>query len=340
MSSGPIHNEKAFESVIEEALLQRGYERGDNAGFDRQLVLNPADLLAFLRATQERAWKELSRIHGPEVEKRFLFRLTREMDARGLLDCLRNGVVDYGVRFQLCHFAPVSTLNPETAALYQGNRLKVYRQLKYSHRHENTVDLALAVNGLPVATVELKNQLTGQTAANARRQYVQDRDPNDLLFQFKKRALVHFSVDTDEVWMTTRVAGRETLFLPFNQGHDKAAGNPPNPSGHRTAYLWESILARDSLLDIAGRGFVHLERKEVKVDGNMKTREALIFPRYHQLRAVRRVATVVKEPRRTGPGRITWCSTRPAAARATPSPGWRTGWPACTTRRTTWFTTW
>jgi type I restriction enzyme R subunit len=302
MSNGQVHSEKAFEDVIEEYLLTHGgYLRGDNGGFSRELVFNPADLLAFLRDTQARAWKQLGGIHGPEVEKKFIFRLTRELDARGLLDCLRNGVVDYGVRFHLCHFAPVSTLNPETAALYAGNRLHVYRQLKYSPRHENTVDMVIAVNGLPVVTMELKNQFTGQTAANAKKQYIQDRDPNDLLFQFKKRALVHFSMDTDEVWMTTRVAGKETVFLPFNQGHEKAAGNPPNPNGHRTAYLWEQILARDSLLDLLGR-YLHLERKEVKGKERSGWKETLVFPRYHQRRVVRRVAAVVQEPGQ-GPGK-------------------------------------
>jgi len=301
MSNGLVHTEKAFETVIEDALLQRGYERGDNAKFDRELVFNPADVLAFLRGTQERAWNELSKIHGPDTEKKFLFRLARELDARGMLDCLRNGVVDYGVRFHLCHFAPVSTLNPETAALYAGNRLHVYRQLKYSHRHENKVDVVIAVNGLPVVTMELKNQFTGQTATNAKKQYIQDRDPNDLLFQFKKRALVHFSVDTDEVWMTTRVAGKETVFLPFNQGHEKAAGNPPNPNGHRTAYLWERILVRHSLLDLLGR-YLHLERKEVKSKDRSGWKETLIFPRYHQMRVVQRVALAVPEPGQ-GPGK-------------------------------------
>jgi|ERR1700722_5365526 len=238
MSNGQVHTEKAFESVIEDALLQRGYERGDNAKFDRELVFNPADVLAFLRGTQEQAWKELSQIHGPDVEKKFLFRLSRELDARGMLDCLRNGVVDYGVRFHLCHFAPVSSLNPETASLYAGNRLRVYRQLRYSKRHDNEIDLVLAVNGLPVMTIELKNQLTNQSAAKqGKKQFIRDRDPNDLLFQFKKRALVHFSVDTDEVWMTTRLAGNETVFLPFNQGHNKAAGNPPNPNGQAIVRL-------------------------------------------------------------------------------------------------------
>lgn len=300
--SGQVHTEKAFESVVEEALLQRGYERGDNAKFDRELVFNSADVLAFLRGAQERAWKELSQIHGPEVEKKFLFRLVRELDARGMLDCLRNGVVDYGVRFHLCHFAPVSSLNPETATLYAGNRLQVYRQLRYSKRHDNEIDLVVAVNGLPVVSIELKNQFTNQTAAKqGKKQFIKDRDPNDLLFQFKKRALVHFTVDTDEVWMTTRLAGNETVFLPFNQGHNKAAGNPPNPNGHRTAYLWEDILTRDSLLDLLGR-FVHLERKEVKVDGKMKTKENVVFPRYHQLRAVRRMAASVKQPE-CGPGK-------------------------------------
>jgi type I restriction enzyme R subunit len=295
--NGQIHTEKAFESVIEQALLQRGYERGNDDSFDVELVFNSSDVLAFVRATQMRAWNELSKIHGPEAEKKFLFRLVRELDARGTLDCLRNGIVDYGVRFHLCHFAPVSSLNPETASLYAGNRLQVYRQLKYSHRHGNTVDILLAVNGLPVITIELKNQFTGQAAGDAKRQFIQDRDPNDLLFQFKKRALVHFSVDTDEVWMTTRVAGKETVFLPFNQGQNNGAGNPPNPNGYRTAYLWEDILIRDSLLDLLGR-FIHLERKEVKAEKKTRSKEALVFPRYHQLRAVRRIALAVKEPNR------------------------------------------
>ena len=146
----------------------------------------------------------------------------------------------------------------------------------------------LSVNGIPVVTAELKNPLTGQTAEHARRQYMTDRDPREPIFQFKRRSLVHFAVDTDSAWMTTRLAGAATRFLPFNRGDRGGAGNPENLHGYRTAYLWEEVWARDSLLDILGR-FLHLETTERTVDGQKVRSEALIFPRYHQLDVVRRL---------------------------------------------------
>jgi len=202
-----------------------------------------------------------------------------------MLDCLRHGITDYGKKFALAYFKPVSKLNPETQKRYVKNILTVTRQVHYSTKDESSIDMLLSLNGLPVATIELKNPFTGQDVVDAKRQYKYDRDERELLFQFKKRALVHFAVDTDEVYMTTRIQGSMTKYLPFNLGFGKGAGNPSNPSGHKTAYLWEEVLVKDSWMDILGR-FIHFEVQEIK--GIKK--ETMIFPRYHQLDVVRRLS--------------------------------------------------
>ena len=159
--------------------------------------------------------------------------------------------------------------------------------------------MLLSINGLPVATVELNNQFTGQDVSNAKKQFMYDRDPRELLFQFKKRALVHFAVDTDEVYMTTRLEKKNTRYLPFNKGYDNGAGNPPNPDGYKTAYLWEEVWAKDSWIDILGR-FLHLQTEEYKENGKLKKKERLIFPRYHQLDVVRKLS---RDAREEGPGK-------------------------------------
>jgi len=170
-------------------------------------------------------------------------------------------------------------MNPDTQRLYAANRLRITRQLRYSNRHGNTLDVVLSLNGIPVVTAELKNPLTGQGWGHAVAQYKNDRDAADLIFRFKKRTLVHFAVDTDEVYMTTRLAGRNT-------GRGGGAGNPDNPGGYRTAYLWEEVLERHSFLDILAR-FIHLQVEEKKLGRRKVKREAMIFPRYHQLDCVR-----------------------------------------------------
>lgn len=292
-------NENAFETAICESLTKgSGYTLGDPAAYSQELAFFPDTVLAFVKTTQPQAWEQLAVVHGANVELKFQQRLFKELDSRGMLDVLRHGIVDYGVRFRLAFFKPASGLNPETLALYQQNRLTVTRQVHYSLKNNNSIDLLLSLNGLPVATVELKNQFTGQDAGNAKRQYALDRDANELLFQFKKRALVHFAVDTDEVWMTTRLDGKHTQYLPFNQGDKRGAGNPPNLNGHRTAYLWQQVWERDSWLEILAR-FVHLEQKEIKAGGRTLKKETLIFPRYHQLDVVRKL---VEHARKHGPG--------------------------------------
>ena len=295
-----VISEKAFEEAIEQSLISAngGYISGNPANFSRELALDTEALFKFIKDTQKEEWTKLADVHGADVEKKFVYRLTQELDTRGMLDCLRNGITDYGKKFKLAYFKPVSKLNPETQRLYDKNILAVTRQVHYSLKNENSVDMLLSINGLPVATLELKNQFTGQNVKNAQRQYKYDRDENELLFQFKKRALVHFAVDTDVVYMTTRLQGSRTHYLPFNKGHNKGAGNPP-AKGHKTAYLWEEVLAKDSWMDILGR-YLHLEVKEIAIEGRKIKKETMIFPRYHQLDVVRRLA---QDALNAGPGK-------------------------------------
>jgi type I restriction enzyme R subunit len=185
-------------------------------------------------------------------------------------------------------------MNPETQALYAANKLTITRQLRYSAKHGNTLDVTLALNGIPVATLELKNPMTGQNWRHAVTQYKKDRDPSDLIFQFKKRTLVHFAVDTDEVYMTTGLSGKSTRFLPFNRGCGGGSGNPENPAGYKTAYLWEAVLERHSFLDILAR-FIHLQVEEKKLGGKRIKKETMIFPRYHQLDCVRKLVADARE---------------------------------------------
>jgi len=300
MAKQGITSERAFEDLIVAQLCGAGgFELGDNQRWSQELALDRTTLIEFVQATQPEQWAQLRAIHGDDAERRFVLRLHRELDNRGTLDVLRHGIIDHSIRIQLAFFQPANELNPETRQRYNANRLLVYRQLHHSERNpSDSIDVVLGLNGLPVATIELKNQFTGQSVAEGRQQYSETRDPREPLFAFKRRALVHFVVDADEVWMTTRLSGRDTLFLPFNQGQRQeehtAAGNPPNPNGHRTAYLWERILAKDSWMEILS-SFAHLQRDEIYVGGRALPRETLIFPRYHQIDAVRAIIADVRE---------------------------------------------
>jgi type I restriction enzyme, R subunit len=289
-----ITSENTFETAIVQSLMETGgYTQGDANGYSPELGMFKADVLQFLQSTQPRQWDKLSAIHGDDLENRIIQRLYKEMDLRGSLDVIRNGFVDYGVRFKCAFFKPESGLNPDTIALYDQNRLKVIRQVYYSKKNKNSVDLVLSLNGLPVATLELKNRFTGQNAAHAKKQYAATRDNKELLFAFKKRALVHFAVDDEAVYMATRIDGSKTYWLPFNKGHNFGAGNPANPAGYRTDYLWRDILSKDSWLEIVGR-FIHLETEAFEFEGRTRKKEKLIFPRFHQLDAVRKITAHAK----------------------------------------------
>lgn len=290
-----IYSEATFEGAIEEVLIQEGgYVKGYSSDFDPKLGLFPKYVIDFLKATQSKQWRKLSEIHKEDVEQKVLNRLVRELDSRGTLEVVRKGFTDYGVKFRMAYFKPETTLNEESEALYNKNHLSVTRQLYYQREGKNSLDMVLSLNGLPIATVELKNQFSGQNVTNAKKQYVYDREPTEPIFAFKKRSLVHFAVDTDECYMTTKLAGKKTRYLPFNLGVNNGAGNPRVKNGYRTEYLWKYVWAKDSFMDIIAK-FLHLQVEEYELGGVRKKKETMIFPRYHQLDVVRELTRNARE---------------------------------------------
>ena len=285
------YTEKAFETVIEQYLLANGYVTVGRDGFDRERAIFPESVLSFIRDTQPKEWDRLESLHGTRTGEQMLSDLCKWMEEHGVLATLRHGFKCYGRTLHVAYFKAAHELNPELEARYATNSLGITRQLRYSPRSENSLDIALSLNGIPVITAELKNPLTGQRVEDAQRQYQQDRDPREPIFEFKHRTLVHFAADTESVLMTTRLAGEATSFLPFDKGYEGASGNPPDHAGHtyRTAYLWEEVLQRDSLLDILAR-FIHLQIDEKRDEWGRRVKtEFMVFPRYHQLDAVRRL---------------------------------------------------
>jgi len=279
-------DERGFEEAIEASLLAGGWLKSVPSHLDRVLGLDTAELFAFIGATQATQWESLlARYpHDPDAAQRgFAKRLASEIDHRGTVDVLRHGVVDLGVTIRLAFFQPAHGLTPELEHLYEANRVSITRQLVYEATSTKTLDLALLVNGIPTATAELKNPLTNQDIEHAIAQYRNDRDPANVTLA--RRALVHFAVDPDRVAMTTKLTGPATRFLPFNLGHDRGAGNPPNPDGHRTSYLWERVWARDAWMDLLAR-FIHVERPTQGSGASRRAAETVIFPRFHQWDAV------------------------------------------------------
>lgn len=296
MSFTSTINEAAFETVIESHLLANGFVPISRNGFDRARSIFPEVVLSFIRETQPKEWAKLESLHGAKTGGQVITDLCKWMDTHGSLATLRHGFKCYGRTLRVAFFKAAHGLNPELEERYAKNRVGLTRQLHFSERNEKSLDVTLSVNGIPLVTVELKNPLTGQTVEDAMRQYRLDRDPREPLFEFKRRALVHFAVDTEAVFMTTRLAGTATHFLPFNKGQDGGAGNPPDARGrtYRTAYLWEEVLQRDSLLDLLAR-FLHLQTEERRTDDGRKVKkESLIFPRYHQLQAVRQLEAAAR----------------------------------------------
>ena len=300
-------NEAAFEATVESMLMAGGWNSGDRLEWDAESGLFPARVVAFLQATQPESWSAMAGLHGESLDARIVDALAKELDLKGTLDVLRHGFKFYGKTFRLAYFKPAHGLNPEALAQFERNELTVTRQVAYNPNSNETVDLVFALNGVPVATCELKNPMTGQTWKSAVRQYQQDRDPNAPIFKFQKRALVHFAADPDEVHMTTRLAGETTRFLPFNRGSSPGgircgAGNPPHSSGYRTGYFWEEVLERERFLDILG-SYMFVERREEKVQGATGAHtvklETVIFPRYHQLDSVNGLVTTAAAE---GPG--------------------------------------
>ena len=308
----PEISERAFEEAIECGLLQYGpdacageantareasppfgemppggYRKRSPGDYDRTLCLLPRDVVDFVLATQPKEWKKLEQHHGAAVKDHFLKRLAAEIEQRGGLDILRNGLKDSGCKFRLAYFRPASGLNEETQRLHAANLFAVVHQVHYSTKNEKSLDVVLFLNGIPIFTAELKNPLNAQNVEDAIRQYKTDRDPREPLLAYR-RCLAHFAVDPDLVYVSTQLAGPKTFFLPFNQGKFGGAGNPPVPptrKGYATAYLWEETWARDSVLDLV-RQFIH-EVEEEDEKGRKTGKRFLIFPRYQQLDAVR-----------------------------------------------------
>ena len=286
------HTEETFEAEIEAHLLAHGCESASSNDFDRDKALFADVVIEFIQTTQPKAWDKLRSILKDKLEALLIKELCKVMDKRGSLEVLRHGFTFYGRKIRLAYFKPGHQKNPDLFAKYEENRLSVVRQLRYDPNNDNELDMVLCLNGIPVVTCELKNAMTGQKAGRAKWQYMTSRDPKAPIFVFKKRALVHFAVDADEVWMTTRLQKKKTFFLPFNRGHNNGAGNPALEGKHRTSYLWEQVWERESLLDIIGR-FMHLQRESGTNPNTGKkwSKETMIFPRYHQLDCVRRLVT-------------------------------------------------
>ncbi|HQS03840.1 MAG: type I restriction endonuclease subunit R [Halothiobacillus sp. 24-54-40] len=302
-----IHKEIRFEIEICQYLAEHGwlYAEGDAAGYDRSRALFPADVLAWVQETQPKAWETLTKNHGSQAGETLLNRLRDQLDQRGTLDVLRHGIELLGLKtpLMLAQFKPALAINADILARYAANRLRVVRQVRYSLHNENSLDVVLFLNGLPVATAELKTDFT-QSIGDAVDQYRFDRNPKakgqaaEPLLSFPNGALVHFAVSNSEVQMVTKLAGAATLFLPFNLGNDGAAGNPPSPltplpgeegkfsGGHRTAYLWEQVWARESWLEILGRYLIAQRDSKKKI-------EKIIFPRFHQLDVTRKLQAAI-----------------------------------------------
>jgi len=292
--------EKAFEENIEHSLMQSGFIKrtisGQSLDEFKKHAIDVEVLFQFLEATQPRSLAHLQKVYKDQYKAKVIDRLSKELNQRGMIDCLRHGIRDYGITLRLAYNKPPSSMNQLLLDQYEKNIFAVSRQVYYGKNNNKSVDIMVSLNGLPIVVMELKNQLTRQTVEDSIKQFERNRDPQEILFQFKKRAIVYFAVDTDEIYMTTRLNKGNTYFLPFNKGNEGGRGNPLVYGDYRTSYLWRDILQKDSLLDILFR-FVYVKTEDVQ-DSNgevIDKKETVIFPRYHQLDAVRRIETDVIE---------------------------------------------
>lgn len=304
----PKTSEKNFEGDVEAILGLGGWltfasNAEAQADYDRKAALKVNSLVEFVQKTQPEEWAKIEGLYGAHTRERFVKRLVDELephdDRGGVVNVLRHGIrMAPGAHFRLCFFEPATKKNPDAWGRYRANRFEVVRQLRYGTLPDdidNSVDIVLFLNGIPVVTMELKNNLTGQRTEHAVRQYKTDRSPKEPLFKPNRRAIVHFAFDSETVEMCTWLANGKSQFLPFNKGNGKnGAGNPPNPNGYRTEYLYREILSPASLLDIIQR-FVRVE-----YDADTKVMTKIIFPRFHQLDAVRKL---VADAQRQGAGR-------------------------------------
>lgn len=293
--------ETGFETNIELELITNGYKKrvleGETSNSFKQHAIDVEELFAFLEDTQEKRMRTLEKSYGSTYKEQVLKRIKGQLHKQGLVECLRKGIKDRGVTLQLAYNQPPTNMNKTLNEQYKKNRFNVARQVFYSDKHKNSLDMVLFLNGLPLVVMELKNPLTNQTVEDAMKQLKNDRDPREQLFKFNERVAVYFAVDPDEVFMTTKLDKDKTYFLPFNKGNDGGKGNPlAYGDKYRTHYLWEDILTPDSLLDIIYR-FIFIKKDDIK-DSNGETigeRQMLIFPRFHQLDVVRKLEADVAQ---------------------------------------------
>jgi type I restriction enzyme R subunit len=273
-------NENNFEVAhVTTVLVQKGYVERQSDDYNQELFLDSGILLTFVKNTQPEEWEKLQEQYPANPEDIFLKRISGEIAKRGTLDVLRNGIKDRGTKFELAYFKPVSGLNPEHEKLYKQNRFSVTRQLSFSQKYHKTLDISIFLNGIPVITSELKNHFTGQDYTDAIKQYKYERDPKE---PFLKRCLVHFAVDNNKAYFATQMEGENTQFLPFN----KDIENPEDKRGFKVAYLYHDIWHPDSLLEIISH-FIQIEEKKDLKTG--KKTQKIIFPRFHQLTAVKKL---------------------------------------------------
>lgn len=300
--------EKNFESDIESYLLSHGYVKGNQDTYDKGKAIDMPVLISFIKATQPKMWQRYVNVYGEKAEKQLYSIFQQNVEQNGLVHVLRYGVKDRGMDLRFAYFAPASNLNEELVQKYKSNILTCTRQFSYSTQNHNTIDVVLSLNGIPVVALELKNQLTGQSVENAKRQFMYDRDEKEFCFKFNNRFLVYFAVDLYEVAMTTHLQGANTYFLPFNQGSNGAGnigdgGNPECTDGYATSYLWEYVLSPEMLLSIFQRYISKQTTESISlVNGKKVTKKKtiLIFPRYHQLDVVEKL---VADTKRTKEGR-------------------------------------
>lgn len=297
-------DERQFETNIEAFLISPagGYTKTTDAGYvaSSSMALDINTLVEFVKTTQPVIWKRFEKQCNSDPYKKFYKCFEDAVQMDGLLSVMRHGFKHRGMDFKVCYFKPESTLNDVAVKRYKQNVCQCIRQWHYSEQNNNSVDMMLAINGIPVVAIELKNQLTGQTVDNAKLQWKYDRDPREQAFWLNHRILAYFAVDLYEAWMATELKGASTYFLPFNQGsngagNDGGAGNPQaNGDNYVTSYLWENVLQKDSLLDIIQK-FISFEVKTEKNGNKTVTKKRLIFPRYHQLDVVRKLIADVRE---------------------------------------------
>jgi len=288
-------SEAELEDHIVNAMQSNGYTIGDPKDFDKQYAIDTAQFWQFLQTSQQDELDKIIKYNPNDWQSLILNVLDRLIKKNGILEVLKKGIGVNDAHLNFLYPIPLASSSQKVIDNYQQNQFSITRQVHYSVADPlNSVDMVLFINGLAIATFELKSTHKNQTARfNALKQYQNDRDPKETLFNFA-RCIVHFALDNQEIYMTTRLAGDKTFFLPFNKGYNGGSGNPPNPQGFKTAYLWQEVLTQDSLVNLISH-FVRLGCDDPDIKKSKLNDKTLFFPRYHQMNVVRRLIDDVQD---------------------------------------------